>query len=124
MHIKRIRVQNFRNFADFDVELWRNVVVVGENNSGKSNLLHALRLALDPTLPNSARFLESSDFWDGLEKPFAGHEIRITVTFADFESKEAEHAAIPKCFGDDGSTSSVTYVFGPARNRDYPDPAQ
>jgi predicted ATP-dependent endonuclease of OLD family len=42
MHLSRIRVTNFRNFSDFDVTLGGNVVVVGENRVGKSNLLYAL----------------------------------------------------------------------------------
>jgi putative ATP-dependent endonuclease of OLD family len=44
MHLSRIKILNFRNFANLDVRLAGNVVVVGENRVGKSNLLHALRL--------------------------------------------------------------------------------
>ena len=69
MHLSRIRIENFRNFSDFDVTLGGNVVVVGENRVGKSNLLYALRLIFDPTLPDSARQLSLSDFWDGLKTP-------------------------------------------------------
>jgi len=31
MHLSRIRIVNFRNFSELDVELAGNVVVVGEN---------------------------------------------------------------------------------------------
>ena len=55
MQLARISISNFRNFSDLDVALAGNVVVVGENRVGKSNLLYALRLLLDPTLPDSAR---------------------------------------------------------------------
>ena len=51
MHINHIRVTNLRNFRYLDVALGPKLVVVGENNVGKSNLLFALRLILDPTLP-------------------------------------------------------------------------
>ena len=44
-----IRIENFRNFAELDVELAGSVVVVGENRVGKSNLVHALRLIFDVT---------------------------------------------------------------------------
>ena len=44
MHLSRIRISNFRNFSELDVSLGGNVVVVGENRVGKSNLLYALRL--------------------------------------------------------------------------------
>ena len=50
MHICHIRVTYLRNFRYLDVALGPKLVVVGENNVGKSNLLFALRLILDPTL--------------------------------------------------------------------------
>ena len=39
-----------------------NVVVVGETRVGKSNLLYALRLIFDPTLPDSARQIGVNEF--------------------------------------------------------------
>ena len=57
MRIHRIRIRNFRNFKEFDVMLGEQVVIAGENKIGKTNLLHALRLVLDPSLPDSARQL-------------------------------------------------------------------
>jgi len=64
MFLSRIRIENFRNFHKLDVYL-SSSTVVGENNMGKSNLLLALRLVLDPRLPDSARQLREEDFWDG-----------------------------------------------------------
>ncbi len=52
MRISRIRIENFRNFRLLDVALGAPAVVVGENRVGKSNFLHALRLVLDPALPD------------------------------------------------------------------------
>ena len=62
MRISRIQIQNFRNFHDFDIALGEHAVIVGENKIGKSNLLFALRLLLDPSLPDSARQLKEEDF--------------------------------------------------------------
>ena len=39
LFLKRIKVQNFKSFADMDLELERLNVVVGANASGKSNLV-------------------------------------------------------------------------------------
>lgn len=69
MHISCMRIENFRNFHIVDVPLGENAVIVGENKIGKSNLLYALRLVLDPSLPDSARQLKDEDFWDGLPRP-------------------------------------------------------
>ena len=67
------------------MELTGNVVVVGENRVGKSNLLYALRLLFDPALPDSARQLSLSDFWDGLETPSVDDKIIVSVEIREFE---------------------------------------
>ena len=60
MYLSRIKVENFRNFRDLDVALGGNIVIVGENRVGKSNVLFGLRLIFDPSLPDSGRQLELS----------------------------------------------------------------
>src|SRR5947209_6421074 len=45
--IKMVRLQNFKGFTDFEVRLGRFNVLVGGNNSGKSTLLRAVRLAYE-----------------------------------------------------------------------------
>jgi putative ATP-dependent endonuclease of OLD family len=52
MKLTRIQIENFRNFHRIDVVLDGSIVLVGENSVGKSNLLYALRLIFDPTLPD------------------------------------------------------------------------
>jgi AAA15 family ATPase/GTPase len=36
MHIKKIRVTNFKSFKDLEIELGRFNVIIGANASGKS----------------------------------------------------------------------------------------
>lgn len=45
--IKRIRVQNFKSFADMDLELGRFNVIIGANAAGKSNLVQVFRFLRD-----------------------------------------------------------------------------
>lgn len=85
MHLSRILIENFRNFSKLDVALDGNVVVVGENKVGKSNLMHALRLLFDPSLPDSARELGLADFWDGLGGPEEYDKIVIGVEIEEPE---------------------------------------
>ena len=47
MHITRLRLQNWRNFVDVDVQLARRNFIIGPNASGKSNLLDAIRFLRD-----------------------------------------------------------------------------
>ena len=46
MHIKRIRVRNFRSIEALDLDLGATTVLIGANNAGKSAVLEALRIAL------------------------------------------------------------------------------
>jgi putative ATP-dependent endonuclease of OLD family len=115
LRISRITVKNFRNFADLNFALGAHAVIVGENKIGKSNLLYALRLILDPSLPDSARTLREEDFWDGLERPL-GRDARIVISLdlTDFEDDEnqlavlAEHLIEPSPM-----VSRLTYVWQP-----------
>ena len=95
MRISRVQIHNFRNFASVDVKFGKNAVIVGENKIGKSNFLYALRLLLDPSLPDSARKLRNEDFWDGLPRPLDKNtRIIISVDLTDFENDENQLAVL------------------------------
>jgi putative ATP-dependent endonuclease of the OLD family len=114
MYLSRIRIANFRNFSHLDIELCGDAVVVGENRVGKTNLLHALRLIFDPTLPDSSRQLSRSDFWDGLEEPTAKDKIVIAVEIRDFEDNLGVLALVTDYRLDaDPETVRLTYEFRP-----------
>ncbi len=83
MRLTRIKIKNFRNFKNLNVRLGEHAVILGENKVGKTNLLFALRLLLDPSLPDSARQLRLDDFWDGLERPLGEDDV---IGFADSPS--------------------------------------
>ncbi|KRA17963.1 AAA family ATPase [Lysobacter sp. Root604] len=88
MHLAKLSIRNFRNFAAVDIPLAGNVVLLGENRVGKSNLLLAIRLVLDPTIPESMRQLKLSDFCDGCDLS-TNPRIEVHVDFADFDSDPA-----------------------------------
>ena len=115
MQISRLSITNFRNFRELRLDLAGNAVIVGENKIGKTNLLHALRLVLDPALPDSARQLRNEDFWDGLARPLGRDDkIEIAVDLTEFEDDEdlfavlGEHLVEPEPM-----TARLTYVFQP-----------
>lgn len=84
----RIQIRNFRNFREADCKLGPHLVIFGENAAGKSNFLRALRLVLDPDLPDSERRLDAADFWSG-GPAFGGTEVIISVDFTGFEADNA-----------------------------------
>lgn len=113
MYISRVRIENFRNFCELDVALGTHAVIVGENKVGKSNFLHALRLVLDPSLPDSARQLRPEDFWDGLPRPLADDaKIRISIDLAGFDDNEEQLASIADFLVQpDPMVARLTYEF-------------
>lgn len=83
MRLSKLCIRNFRNFRSVETPLSGNVVLLGENRVGKSNLLFAIRLILDPTLPDSARQLKLSDLWDGAPPDFS-EAIEVHLEIVDF----------------------------------------
>ncbi|AEF43162.1 Conserved hypothethical protein, nucleoside triphosphate hydrolase domain protein (plasmid) [Hoyosella subflava DQS3-9A1] len=117
--MSRIAVKNFRNLVDIDVPLTRHTVIVGENRSGKSNLLHAMRLVLDNTLSGDHRRLRPEDFWDGLttadgDPTASGETVEVSLDVTNFE----DEASVVATLGDalvTGSplTARLTYRWEP-----------
>lgn len=59
MNISHVNIKGFRNFSNVEFDLSSNTLIVGGNDTGKSNLLYALRILFDPSL--SSRDLELCD---------------------------------------------------------------
>ena len=66
MYISSIKIKNFRNFDNIDIDFHEGVnVLIGHNNSGKSNLLRALSLIFDDSVRKQ---LSVEDFNNSLTK--------------------------------------------------------
>ncbi|MFI9274646.1 ATP-dependent nuclease [Kitasatospora sp. NPDC052896] len=76
MFVSRLTVKNFRSCRDLTVELQPDItLLVGENNSGKSNVIEALRLATTPLNPRSGRWFDEADRAHGRED----HDVEFGV---------------------------------------------
>lgn len=111
VRLSKLSIRNFRNFTAINIPLAGNVVLLGENRVGKSNLLFAIRLVLDPTLPDSARQLKLSDFWDGCDFEL-NPQIEVHLDFAEFDGDDALVALLTDFrTADDPTIARLSYVF-------------
>jgi len=70
MRIEKVHIKGFRNFADAEFKLGNKTLVLGSNDSGKTNLLYALRILFDPGF--SARQLNSLPLTSIVRRPPTG----------------------------------------------------
>ncbi|MFE1296585.1 ATP-dependent endonuclease [Streptomyces sp. NPDC058731] len=117
MRLSKVRVVNFRNFRDLLIDPFPTpAVIVGENGVGKSNLLYALRLVLDPDLSNRWRRLQADDIHDGAPALHQGVEVRVEVELADFDDDVDAIATLDGAIiTEDGKPriARLTYLFQP-----------
>lgn len=113
-YIRRIHVENFRNFHSVDFYLDEKQVLIGENGVGKSNLLYALQLILDPTFSEKDRMLEESDFWNGVTAPMDNNEqilIEIYLTNYEDNQKLLAQLADASVMLEDKEALKISYKF-------------
>lgn len=115
MRISRIKINNFATFKSLDIQTSKSIVVVGENKVGKSNLIRALQLVLDPSLSERDRMLGLEQFWDGLGEGKLGSTVEISVELTDFDGNPNLVATLADCIVHVGppTTAQVTYRFRP-----------
>ena len=77
MYLAGLRLKNFRSCRDVEIKLQPGLtLLVGDNNSGKSNVVDAARLLTAPLSGRRVRYLESDDASTGTDGP-----IEITGVF-------------------------------------------
>jgi len=65
MYISLVRIENFRNFRSVEIPLQRKTILLGENNSGKTNLMRALTL---PLASSELGLFRKALEWDDINK--------------------------------------------------------
>ena len=114
MHITELRIRNFRNFLKAKFSFREGVnTLIGENGSGKTNALHALRLLLDESLERNAIYLKELDFCRDLAQ-WRGHWIVISADFAELDPSEGCQLLKHQTAHMDGlETGTCTFFFRP-----------
>ncbi len=90
MTISSVRIRNFRGIRDLSLDLDDVTVLIGENNSGKTSVLDALRLCLRNLGPRRRVVFDALDFHlpDDHADPSSVDPIRIDVTFSEQASRQ------------------------------------
>lgn len=93
MQILRIKVKNYRCIQDLSFIPSKHNILIGGVNSGKSTLLTALSLVLDPDVARRYRPVEELDFFEGqtLDKNENPIPINIEVVLSDCTDDERNH---------------------------------
>lgn len=129
MYLRSLRLKNFRSCFDTEVEFQPGItLLVGENNSGKSNVIEALRLATTPLNRRATRYFDESDLshghesqeaelrthYDGLTKAQRAHYIAAL----DVDTNQAVYSA--KYASDSKRRHNVrsTFTAGPVGGTD------
>ncbi|MFE3170060.1 ATP-dependent endonuclease [Amycolatopsis sp. NPDC059090] len=116
LHISRIEVRNFRNFRHLVIDGFPSqAVIVGENGVGKSNLIEAIRLVLDPSLPDSRRMLREEDIWEGHPTGLSGGaEVTVVVDLQGYDADDDAKSVLSSATVDYAPyTARLTYRFAP-----------
>lgn len=120
MYISKLTLVNYKNFKNTSLRFHKGVnTIIGENGSGKSNILRAIRLLLDDNMVRSAYRLEEGDFSRSLDQ-WQGHWIIISMEFDEITTDESVqalflHGTAPL---DDGPIHKATYnlIFRPKKD--------
>lgn len=101
MLLRAVNVKNFRGLEDVSIELERNTVLIGENNSGKTSLLEAIRLCLSRPLSRRASPFEDHDYHlaSSASRPGDAGSLKIKLDFSE-ERADEWSAEIQQALGD------------------------
>lgn len=85
MKLRHVLIENFRGIKRLELDLDETTVLVGENNSGKTTVLDALRLCLRDLGPRRRVVFEAFDFHlkDAQADPSSADPIRVEIKFSE-----------------------------------------
>lgn len=91
MYLKYIQIVNYKNLKNSKFEFGKGVnTVIGENDSGKSNAMTAMRILLDSNYYYNTKLLKENDFSDILDD-WRGHWIIISAYFDEISKVDKDN---------------------------------
>lgn len=136
MYIRSVSIKNYRGFTSFTAVLQKLTVIIGENDTGKTNFLTAISLALSGNqIDYNQKRLSISDInkdciLDFYSSVINGedHHIqlqkipKVSVTIEFFDPKDSyETAILAKWIDPEGDGFKISYEFQPKNDLDVLD---
>lgn len=121
MKVAKLSIQNFRGIKEATLFFSDHVVLVGDNNAGKSTVLEALDLALGPDRLNRQPKIEEHDFYLGSYISTAGgprKEIRVEATVTGLNEEQQIRF---KDYIEWWNTKEKDFLNGPVQDVEKPD---
>jgi predicted ATP-dependent endonuclease of OLD family len=137
MIVNYVCVQNYRNFKYFEINLNKLAIIIGENDSGKSNFLHALKLPFCSSelefrnknlLPLDFNSESVKEFYDKIKVGASDQDlfnsvpvIRVTVRFDNIGDDHYAKAIVGNWIKtDNGNTVyEIQYNYQPKNVKDF-----
>ena len=103
MRATALRIENFRGIKRLDLDLDEITILIGENNTGKTAVLDALRICLRDLGPRRRVVFDALDFHlaGAASEPATADAIRVEVTFSERAAGEWSDALVGRLTRDD-----------------------
>lgn len=113
MYLKEIQLRNYKNFQNTKFVFRKGInTIIGENDSGKTTLMQAIRLVLDKKLEWYEKEISENWFSEGLGD-WRGHIIIISLRFDELDSTKEEQAVLKYITGTSSKEGSITWFCTP-----------
>lgn len=98
MKLRRLEIQHFRGIVELDLKLGDTTVLIGENNTGKTTILDALKIALHSGMASRVSSFNIYDFHlpDATTELASALAINIRLTFREDNPREWDEQQVAK----------------------------
>ncbi len=107
MHVRRLKIENFRGIQSAELLLPNHAVLIGDNNTGKTTVLEALDLALGPERLNRFPTVDEHDFFEGRYIHSEGIDDGCAEQEEDAEDTKTSTEKQEESEGSDGTEDSA-----------------
>lgn len=113
MFLKEVQIRNYKNFMKERFLFHKGVnVIIGENDSGKTNLMQAIRLVLDKRMDWHEREISEKMFPENI-KHWQGQIIIISLRFSELSEYRDDEAVLKYITGNKDKEGSLTWFCMP-----------